>query len=129
MKVTNQIIKVNRIILHNLDLIGKDYQINPLYEKRIKKIDNETYSIELTVRLSHMDNHPFPVNFETSFYAQFHFDDFPDDKSIINYLNVNAVQFVFPLMRSSINNVFTAALLPPLILPVIDVRVFKEMSD
>jgi preprotein translocase subunit SecB len=121
-------LQADRIFLRNTGITGEDFKLNPSYKKQIIAENNNLYTLKLFVSLLNSKDHPFPVDFEISFIAKFEFEDVVEKRDIINYLNINAIQMIFPFIRSAIANVFGAALLPPLVLPVIDVRDFEEIE-
>ncbi|HPG42199.1 MAG TPA: protein-export chaperone SecB [Acholeplasmataceae bacterium] len=126
MKIKNTMIQADRIILHNTGILGDNFKLNPSYEKEIYKDQVNAYILKLFVAIKNTDENPFPVSLEVCFTSRFEFEDAKDENEIMTYLNINAIQMVFPYIRAGITNVFSAALLPPLVLPIIDVRNFKD---
>jgi preprotein translocase subunit SecB len=126
MKIKNTMLQADQIFLRNTGVLGEDFKLNPVYEKQILIDKENTYILKLFVSLINSKEHPFPVDFKISFISKFEFENVSDQQDILNYLNINAIQMIFPFIRSAIANIFGAALLPPLVLPVIDVRDFKE---
>lgn len=125
MKITNTLLKVESITLHNNDLENKKFKILPKYKKKIDKLSDDEYTIRLSVILENTAENPFPADFSIIFIANFKFQDFPNEEQILGYMNTGAIQFMLPIIRSSVNSIFTSALFPPLFIPVIDVRSIK----
>lgn len=73
--------------------------------------------------------HPFPIDLSIEFESNYHFTPDYTKEAIANLMNISAVQMVFPFIRSAVNSVVTSALLPPLVLPIIDVRIFNESTQ
>jgi preprotein translocase subunit SecB len=69
------------------------------------------------------------MDIEVDFETTFSFTEVENKQEIDFFLNTNAIQMIFPFMRSAINSVVTAAIMPPLVLPIIDVRQFVEKNS
>ena len=78
----------------------------------------------MIVEIKNTPSNPFPLDIQVEFETHFSFKEYESKEEIDTYLNVNAIQMIFPFMRSAINSVVSAAILPPLVLPIIDVRQF-----
>lgn len=126
MKIKNTMLRADKISLHNTGVLGANFKVNPIYEKEIIKNSESMYLLKLYVNFHNTVETPFPVDLNISFISRFEFEDVKDEKEIMTYLNINAIQMIFPFMRSAITSIFSAALLPPLVLPIIDVRDFKS---
>ena len=126
MKIKNTMIQADKIILHNTGILGNNFKLNPSYEKEIHKDQENAYILKLFVALKNTEENPFPVSLEVCFTSRFEFEDSKNEKEIMAYLNISAIQMIFPYIRACITNIFSAALLPPLVLPIIDVRNFKD---
>lgn len=124
MKISHTNILATKLCLLDQNLKRTNFNINPEYFKKITKIDDNNYKIELTVNIKNTKNNPFPVEVEAVFETMFNFQEVENEQDIDTFLNVNAIQMVFPFMRAAINSLVSAALMPPLILPIIDVRQF-----
>lgn len=121
MKIANTVLKVESITLHNNDMMNQKFKVVPKYKKEITKLSDDEYAIRLSVVLENTEENAFPADFSAIFLAHFKFDEFPNEDQILLYMNTGAIQFMLPIIRSSVNNIFTSALFPPLFLPVIDV--------
>jgi|AntRauTorckE6833_2_1112554.scaffolds.fasta_scaffold61229_2 preprotein translocase subunit SecB len=126
MKINHTNIRAKNINLHDYGLKGHNFKINPKYYKKITKLENDSYRLELFIDIKNTKENPFPIDLSVDFETTFSFADYESDDEIKKFLNINAVQMIFPFMRSAINSVVSSALLPPLVLPIIDVRQFKE---
>jgi preprotein translocase subunit SecB len=128
MNIVQSQIKAKKLSLHVNNLKGDNFQVKPLYFKHVDKIVDDTYLLTLVIELKNTKDNPFPVDLVVEFESMFKFKDYKDEEEIMNFLNITAIQMVFPIMRASVNSLITSALLPPLVLPLIpDVRtVFIE---
>jgi preprotein translocase subunit SecB len=128
MKIKHTNIHAKKIVLRNHGLDGRKYQLNPQYYKSISKVGEDAYRLELSVHLVNTESNPFPIDLFVEFETVFSFSEYDSQKEIDGFLNRSAIQMIFPFMRAAIHGVVSAALLPPLVLPMIDVRQFKEHS-
>ncbi len=128
MKIKNTMLQADKISLHNTGVLGSNFKVNPIYEKEILKDSEGVYILKLFVTLHNTLENPFPIDLNISFTSKFEFEEVKSENEISSYLNINAIQMIFPFMRAAITSVFSAALLPPLVLPIIDVRDFKAKS-
>ncbi len=126
MNIKQYSIRAKNISLINHNIDTKTFQIKPEYLKRITKIEGDTYKLDLVIKIVNSKENPFPLDIVTEFEAIYCFSEETKEEEIINFLNIGAIQMVFPFMRSAVNNVITSALLPPLVIPIVDVRNFKE---
>lgn len=127
MKISQSNIHATKLSLHDNQLNVANYQIDPQYYKKITPRDNNTYQLSLSAMICNTEQKPFPLDLEVVFEVTFKLDDAKDQKEIDDFLNINAIQMVFPFMRAAINSLTSAALMPPLVIPIIDVRQFKEI--
>jgi preprotein translocase subunit SecB len=126
MKINHTSIRAKNIYLHDHDLKGQNFKINPNYYKRITKQENNSFKLELFIEIKNTKDNPFPIDLTLDFETIFSFTDYESNEEINNFLNINAIQMIFPFMRSAINSIVSSALMPPLVLPIIDVRQFKD---
>lgn len=125
MKITNTNIHAKKITLHDHGLIGENFKINPEYYKKITKLENDSYKLELVIDILNSKENPFPLDIHIEFETIFTFEEYDSQQEIETFLNFNAIQMIFPFMRVAVNSVVSAAIMPPLVLPIIDVRQFK----
>lgn len=126
MKVNHTNIHAKNIYLHDNGLKNQNFKINPDYYRKITKLENGSYRLELFIEIKNTEENPFPIDLSVNFETTFSFTDYESEEEIKKFLKVNAIQMIFPFMRSAINSVVTSALMPPLVLPIIDVRQFKD---
>lgn len=129
MKISHTNIYATKITLLNHGLKSTNYKINPQFFKNISQFDDNKYKLELTVSILNTEETPFPMDIEVDFETTFSFTEVENKQEIDSFLNTNAIQMIFPFMRSAINSVVTAAIMPPLVLPIIDVRQFVEKNS
>lgn len=125
MKINQTNIHATKITLHDNKLTGGNYKLNPKYYKDITKLNDNSYKLQLSIEILNSKENPFPLDITVEFETTFSFENIEPNDDIDTFLNVGAIQMVFPFMRSALNNIVTSALLPPLVLPLIDVRQFE----
>lgn len=126
MKILEANLKVNESIPSG------EYNLN--YQLGLQKdmINGNEYAEYLSFDLVNSLEHPTPLNIHIIMKVIFNFDDVKGDvdkKEINSFLSLQGLQMVFPYLRSTITNLTSGAMLPPLILPIGNVRtMFKEID-
>lgn len=126
MKISQTNIHATKIILHNNELNGQKYKLQPHFFKTIERLEEGKYKLSLAVEIISTEDSPFPLDIDIEFETIYTFKDYESVDELENYLNLGAIQMIFPYMRTAITSIVSAALLPPLVLPIIDVRQFKN---
>ena len=140
MKISQTNIHATKIIMHNnelkgqkytikhqfLKIIQKKYKLQPNFFKTIERLEEGKYKLSLAVEIISTEDSPFPLDIDIEFATIYTFKDYESVDELENYLNLGAIQMIFPYMRTAITSIVSAALLPPLVLPIIDVRQFKN---
>ena len=117
---------VNEASIRNNHLKNGDFQFAPDIKKHIRKREEEnSYEIEIKVEIHDSENNPFPFNLAANISGLFEIEG-EDNKEINNFLQTQGVQMVYPHLRSLVANLTTAAMMPPLLLPIIYVNEFDE---
>lgn len=126
MKINHTNIHAKNIILHDNGLDGQKFKLEPEFFKIITKLEEGKYQLELSIEIKNKIDKPFPLDIQIDFETIFTFKEYKNEDEIETFLNVNAIQMIFPFMRSAVNSVVSAAMLPPMVIPIIDVRQFKN---
>ena len=119
--VTNEIsMKVN-------DIPDGEFKIIPKFTRSVGMLSETKGYMELVTEITNTPDNPFPVDIKVSITAVFDMDNFPKEQ-YDSFLKLNAVQIVFPYVRNIISNITTSAMIPPIILPIVDVKkLFPEI--
>ncbi|HEY8406071.1 MAG TPA: protein-export chaperone SecB [Acholeplasma sp.] len=125
MKVQNTLIQTKHIKLVNHNLKG-NYKLNPIFTKQLEKVDDRTYILTISVSVVNTPTEPFPIDLSCSISGTFTFDE-ADEIQIENFLQIPAIQVLYPHMRSMIASVTTTSYMQPLLLPLVDARMFKNV--
>ncbi len=126
MKVLNTVIQVKKVSVINNDLKG-NFQMAPIYTKQIEKVDSHTYILTLNFATMNTPEKPFPVDLNVSLSGTFTFDNETTETHMENFLQIPAVQVLFPHLRSLISSVTASCYLQPLLLPLVDARIFVNI--
>ncbi|NMA05538.1 MAG: protein-export chaperone SecB [Acholeplasmataceae bacterium] len=119
-------ILAKKLLLYDNGLLGEDFKIVPKYYKKITKIESDTYVVEVELKLQNTAENAFPLDINVIYESTFFVSEYHSEDELKDFLNVGAIQIIFPFIRSALNSLTGAALLPPIILPFVDVRTFKE---
>jgi preprotein translocase subunit SecB len=66
------------------------------------------------------------MDIDLTFIGIFQFDSIDDSSELDKFLNIGAIQILFPYVRSIVSTITGASLMQPLILPIIDVRMIQN---
>ncbi|CDR31392.1 Bacterial protein export chaperone SecB [Acholeplasma oculi] len=126
MKVLNTVIQTKSISLKNNHLSG-NFKMDPMYTKQIEKTDDKTYVLTLGFNAVNTPDKPFPIDISCHLQAIFTFDDQATELEIENFLQIPAVQIIYPHLRSLVSSITASAYLQPMLLPLVDARVFVNI--
>ena len=116
--ITNVEIRTNEVRLVNNRLEDGEYEIVPQYRRKTG-MEGGRYYTELAVKVESTEDRKSPVELYVSITGLFELQG-RDGDYIEKFLQKNAVQILLPYLRSIVSNVLTSAMLPPLILPVLN---------
>lgn len=126
MNITKTQFKAEKITFSNNFLAG-NFKLNPEFKKQVIKLNENEYETKLYVSIKSTQEHPFPIDLEVIFSAIFTLNGIEKEEELDNFLNIGAVQFLFPYVRTAISSITAAALIQPLVLPIVDARQFKNI--
>jgi len=126
MMLANMRLVTNELSIKNNDLPDGQFECHPRFTRKMDRIDPKTAYTQLIVEIENSEEHPFPVNICVDVTGFFEITALPESQ-IDSFLKEQAVQIIFPYVRSMISSAMSAAMMPPLIIPIIDVRkVFQD---
>ena len=121
-------IAVKEMRIKNNELADGEYQFSPVITRNIATIDEKTALVELILKAENSKEKPFPIDLYISLEGYFNIENIPKEQ-IDHFLKVQSVQILYPYLRASASNLTTAALMPPIVLPIIDAKtMFKDES-
>lgn len=113
-------IVTNEISIKNNDMPAGDYKVNPQISRNTGKLGEERYYTELMFSLTNTEDNPFPIDLKVRMTGTFNLRNI-DKEQIENFLKIQGVQILFPYVRTMVSNITSSAMMPPIILPVVDV--------
>ncbi|MBQ6013020.1 MAG: protein-export chaperone SecB [Spirochaetales bacterium] len=111
----------NEISVKNNNLPAGSFTLSPKISRSINKHDERHYSVQLVLDVSNTSEAPFPVNIKVDLIGLFEIEKMPEE-GINDFLRYQAVQIMFPYIRSMVSAVTATANMVPVVLPIIDVR-------
>ena len=120
----------DRIEYHNNNLARGEFKLKPLLSREIKKLKENIYFTRLNIKIENSRENPFPINLTISLRAVFEFEDVFDESEVTAFLKKEAVEILYPYLRTLVTNVTTMALLPPIVLPIVDIaKLFPDTME
>ena len=117
--IANVKLVVNEIRLKNHELAEGSFNLEPKITRNIVKMENDNYSVEISFSITNTEEKAFPIDLFVSMTGSFDLQTFSQEQKE-DFLNIQAIQIIFPYMRNIISTITTASLMPPLVLPIID---------
>ncbi|MBR6206970.1 MAG: protein-export chaperone SecB [Oscillospiraceae bacterium] len=119
---------VEEISIKNNDLPAGQFQVDPILTKKVERLDDTHHAVRLLLELKNTEKKPFPIELRVSLTGIAETSNVPEE-AMDNFLNIQAVQIMFPYIRTMVTSLTSAALMQPLILPFVDVRqLFQEQT-
>ena len=119
--LVNMEMVVNEISIKNNNLPAGNYNIKPVVKRNIGELDENHMVVELIAEIVNTEENPFPVDIRVSIAGKFETEKIPKEE-VDHFLKIQAVQILFPYVRSMVTNITTNAMMSPIVLPVVDVR-------
>ncbi|MGE4571937.1 MAG: protein-export chaperone SecB [Candidatus Izemoplasmatales bacterium] len=120
----------DRLEIKNNHIQGKNFKLQPKISRKTGKVRDNVYFTALILEVTSTSEQPFPIDMFIDFRGIFEFKAGDDENEILNFLKNEAVQMMFPYLRTTMTNLTTTAMLPPIILPIIDVaKLFPDNRE
>lgn len=120
----------DKLEIKNNHLKPGDFKLNPSITRKTGKINDKTFFTALVLSIKSDDDKRFPIDVFVDFRGIFEFSEFDDEESVMTFLKTEAVQIMFPYLRTIVSNLTTSAMLPPIILPIADIsKMFKDDKE
>ena len=116
---------VKELSFSNKDRTDKTFQIKPLFSKKVTDLGNNEFEVAIKVELKDTPENPFPFDLVATVALITKINGEIEQNELDEYLNRNCVQIIFPYLRSSVTSLTSAALMTPLVLPIIDAANFQ----
>ncbi len=118
----------NEVKMTNHQMPAGEYELIPTFSRKIGRLAGNKCFTELSVAITNTEEHPFPIDLYVRMTAVFSIDNIPSE-DVDNFLEIDGVAILYPYLRSLISSVAASALMPPLVLPVLDMELLFEDKD
>ncbi len=130
MKLIKSGFVIERMELKNNHLKPAKFKLKPKLTRKTGKINETTFFTELSLAIESNEEDRFPVDIHIDFKGIFEFADIVNQEDVQKFLEVKAVEIMYPYLRSMASNLTSAALMPPLVLPIMDPSlIFKQKLE
>ncbi len=114
------------IVTKEVSIVANDiprgqFTVAPQIIRNTGELEDGRVFTEIILKIENTEEKPFPVNLTVRMIGIFEKDNIPEN-SLKDFLEVQAVQIILPYVRALVTNLTSAAFMPPLVLPVFDVR-------
>ena len=125
--INKMTVVTNEINLTNNNLPEGGFQVKPYITRKYGKVmDKENlYGVEMQAVFKDEPENRFPINLTVRITGLFEIEG-DDTEEINNFLKIQGVQMVFPYLRAMVSNITSSALIPPIMLPIINPYQFKD---
>lgn len=119
-------IHVDEISFKNNNIASGTFNVSPAITRSTGVNESGKYYTKVVVEILNSSDAPFPVDIRVSMTGLFDLNDMPEDKRI-DFLSYTGFDVIYPYIRSTITSLSTNAMLPPIIIPIVDShQVFQE---
>lgn len=130
MKIENITFVSDKISYTRNNILGQKFQLKPNFTRNIGKINDSTYFCELKLLIQQTEDNPFPMNIEVNLKGIFVIREITDEEEVKTFLQYDAVDMLYPYIRSIVSSVTSSALIQPILLPFIRARdLFKKNNQ
>lgn len=124
--ITEMQLETNEISLKNHGFPEGEFLAKPTFKRTIGRREDGKYYTQMSVVFMNTEENPFPVDMTVTITGLFDLKG-QSEEYIDKFLKENAVQMLFPYIRSIISSVTAASFMQPMVLPVINpISLFEE---
>lgn len=129
-KILKTSFATDRLEIKNNHIKGRNFKLKPKMSRKTGKIKDHVYFTNLVLEVHSTPEQQFPIDLVIDFKGIFQFRPEDDEGEIQEFLKTEAVQILFPYLRTMVTNLTTTAMLPPIILPITDVsKLFPDNRE
>lgn len=129
-KIVKTSFVTDRLELKNNHIQGRNFKLKPKITRKTGKIKDNIFFCNLILEVKSNDEEKFPIDLLIDFKGVFQFRVGDSEGEIQEFLKTEAVQIMFPYLRTMVTNITTTAMLPPIILPIADVtKLFPDNRE
>jgi preprotein translocase subunit SecB len=108
----------------------RNFKLSPIIKRKTGKIKDNVYYTALQLTIISTEEKPFPVDIRVDFKGVFEFSQIDNEEEVLQFLKVEAVRVLFPYLRTITTNLSVAAMMPPIVLPIINTdKLFVDRND
>lgn len=120
----------DRLELKNNHIQGRNFKLKPKITRKTGKIKDDIFFCNLILEVKSSSDQQFPIDLFIDFKGIFQFRPGDSEDVIQEFLKTEAVQILFPYLRTMVTNLTTTAMLPPIILPIADLtKLFPDNRE
>lgn len=120
-QLVNMSLKLNELTIKNNGFQNGNFQLSPAITRRITDLNENSFSIQLILTITNKEEEPFPFDILVNLGGTFEISNIPaEDREY--FKKIQAPVIMFPYLRSILTTVTANTFMPPIILPVIDVK-------
>lgn len=123
-------IVTNNIELKNYMMTEGNFSAQPELTKRTGKVEGceNRYTVELSIKFTNTKERPFPIDLFVKITGVFEFESDNEDE-VKQFLKLQAVQLLFPYLRTMVSNITSTALMNSLLIPLINITEIEEIES
>ena len=121
MQIVKTSFTTEKLSIKNNHLKGRNFKLQPKISRKTGKVKDNVFFTALILEVTSTSEQPFPIDVTIDFRGIFQFNPGENQEAILEFLKNGAVEMMFPYLRSILTNLTTTAMLPPIILPIIDI--------
>lgn len=121
-------IQVSKLELNNKFISGT-FQLNHQIKRQTGKIADHVYFTELQFEVKDHADTVYPLNISVYVRANIEFHVAEKEDDIIAYLKKDAVNILYPYLRSTVSQLTALAMIPPVVIPVVDTTLLFKDDD
>ncbi|MBQ6606494.1 MAG: protein-export chaperone SecB [Firmicutes bacterium] len=118
--LVNMQLVTNEISIKNNHLPDGQFTIQSQITRNIGVLDETHSTVELVLEILNTEEHPFPVDIRISLTGVFDISTLPAEAHD-SFLKLQAIQIMYPYLRTMLTNITSSSLMPPIVLPIVDV--------
>lgn len=119
--IVNYTLIINEITLVNHHINGQSFKINPQIQRKINILDESHAAVTYILEIRNTTEQPFPFDITVSLTGQFDLSKLAKE-NIDEFLKIQTCQILFPQIRTIVASLTTSALMPPILLPIVDAK-------
>ena len=119
-------IQVSKLELQNKFISGT-FKLNHQIKRQTGKLADRIYFYELQFEVKDQADTVYPINISVYVRATIEFQLGESVEDMEHFIRHDAVDILYPYLRSTVSHLTTLAMIPPVVIPVVDTKLlFKD---